>query len=1008
MKKVLLLSVFMVWMFNVGGFSQFATSYPNPSVAYIEKMGYTYELQKDARGNQSGVVVLPNGLKADAWAFLQGKTASQYSYCAKKGYATETEVVDHGTFQEVRAVCVRTVNNQKETVPMLELMEKNGEPLIPQIEKPVVSEQAEVNEDPNLDATLTLPSSFDWRSYNGHSYVGPIRNQGACGACYAFGALSSAETVYNFATGKYDENCTDFSESFIIWCMGKTAPYSYHFGGCAGADYTRYELKALVDSGVTYESNFPYQTTDPGTCTHWNDPRIQFSAWYRVACSNIDAIKTAIMTYGAVQASIMTTPAFNGYTGGVYSDTYTACTGVPCYYTAINHCISLVGWGVDTVAGEYWILRNSWGASWGESGYMKIAMTSAAVACEVSYVTLVPPTAPVVNTMVANFITTTGATINGNVNAKGVTTTIHFDYGLTTAYGNTIVSTPPALTGSTATNVLAVLTNLTPGTLYHYRIVATNSVGTSYGSDMTFTTVALPLPIVTTGTANALTTTSASLNGTVNANGTTATPTFQYGLTTSYGYTITGTPSTVTGSTVTAITAALSDLNPGTTYHYRIVGTNSNGTTNGADMTFTTVALPLPTVTTTAATNIILLGATLNGTVNANGTTTTAGFEYGLTTAYGSTATATPSTVTGSTPTAITVDLTCFVPNTTYHFRAVATNATGTVYGADFTFTTPQPPTATTVAATSITSNGATINGTVNANGSSTNVTFEYGLTITYGNSINATPYTVSGTTATAVSAAITGLLASTTYHYRVKAESAWGVTYGSDLSFTTNAAGCVDTYETNNTQTAAKQIATGTTIFALIGVSGDLDYFKFSNSTAQKNIKIELTNLPADYDVQLLKSNGSVVATSANRGTTSEIIKYNTNTVATYYIKVYGYNGAYNASTCYNLKVTLSSTTVKSLDETETVAEESAPEITVFPNPTTGTINLDYTTSKEENIDVRILNITGKVILSENVQASEGQNILHYDISAQTDGVYILQVVANNETVTRKVILRK
>ena len=98
----------------------------------------------------------------------------------------------------------------------------------------------------------------------------------------------------------------------------------------------------------------------------------------------------------------------------------------------------------------------------------------------------------------------------------------------------------------------------------------------------------------------------------------------------------------------------------------------------------------------------------------------------------------------------------------------------------------PSAPTATTVAATSITISGATLNGTVNANNASTTVTFEYGLTAGYGSGVTANQSPVTGTTDTPVSAAITGLNHGTIYHYRVDATNSVGTTNGTDLTFTT------------------------------------------------------------------------------------------------------------------------------------------------------------------------------------------------------------------------------
>jgi len=233
-----------------------------------------------------------------------------------------------------------------------------------------------------------LPSSFDWRNHNGHAYIGPIKDQGGCGSCYAFGAAAAAEGTYNVAMGLYDANAADFSESFIAWCLGQYGPYSDHFSGCDGADYDYAELLALTVQGVTWEANFPYTEADPGSCTHWGDPVVKFKTWGRCGCNDTDAIKTAIMTYGVVDVAVYVTSAFDAYDGGVYQDDQTTCPGAPCSYTQTNHAVALVGWddNGDAANNGYWILRNSWGSTnWGEGGYMRIKYTSARVGCSVSY-----------------------------------------------------------------------------------------------------------------------------------------------------------------------------------------------------------------------------------------------------------------------------------------------------------------------------------------------------------------------------------------------------------------------------------------------------------------------------------------------------------------------------------------------------------------------------------------------------------------------------------------------
>ncbi|TSA27511.1 MAG: hypothetical protein D4R67_05860 [Bacteroidetes bacterium] len=192
---------------------------------------------------------------------------------------------------------------------------------------------------------------------------------------------------------------------------------------------------------------------------------------------------------------------------------------------------------------------------------------------------------PIVVTSAASSITSTGATLNGTVNANGYSTTVTFEYGLNTGYGSTITAAQSPVTGNTATPVSGAVSGLAPNTLYHYRVVGVNSAGTTNGNDMTFTTATAP-PIVVTDAAAPIGLTTATLNGTVTAQNSSTTVTFQWGPSPALGNVVNATPGTVTGNTATPVTAGLTGLTSGNTYYYRCVGVNVAGTTNGATLSF--------------------------------------------------------------------------------------------------------------------------------------------------------------------------------------------------------------------------------------------------------------------------------------------------------------------------------------------------------------------------------------------------------------------------------------
>ncbi|MGE5336035.1 MAG: hypothetical protein ACM3JL_01265, partial [Nitrososphaerota archaeon] len=182
----------------------------------------------------------------------------------------------------------------------------------------------------------------------------------------------------------------------------------------------------------------------------------------------------------------------------------------------------------------------------------------------------------------ATWTSQTEATLSGTIDSHGAETGYYFEYGLTSAYGQD--SSPGNFIPGTGPVEIEV-SGLSPGTTYHFRIVAENPSGTVVGSDQTFSTIGKPS--VETGDVSGITATGGTLNGEVNPRGLGTTYYFEYGATEAYGSKTAG-GNAGSGTANTSVSDVLGTLSPGTTYHYRLVATNLLGTTNGADRTFVT------------------------------------------------------------------------------------------------------------------------------------------------------------------------------------------------------------------------------------------------------------------------------------------------------------------------------------------------------------------------------------------------------------------------------------
>ena len=375
------------------------------------------------------------------------------------------------------------------------------------------------------------------------------------------------------------------------------------------------------------------------------------------------------------------------------------------------------------------------------------------------------------------------------------------------AGGNSIVLTGTNFTGATAVNfgasagsnlVVNSATQITvtapSGSAGNVFVRVTTPGGTSAtGAGNQYTYVGLP--VLTTVSPN-LGTTAGGTSVTLTGTGFTGATGVNFGASAATGYTV----NSATQITATAPAGAQGTID--------ITITTVGGTSaTGASTRFTYAAAP--TATTGVASSITATGATIAGTANDNGAATTLSFDYGPTTSYGSTATATPPSLSaGAGSIAVSSSLTGLSCNTTYHFRLKAVNGIATTNGLDASFTTAAcPPSATTNAASALAVNAATLNATVNDNGAATSVSFEWGTSISYGNSATASPAAVNASAgSTAISGSLSGLTCNTVYHYRVSATSSAGTTQGSDVSFTTSA--CVPGAPTSVVATAGSTSA--------------------------------------------------------------------------------------------------------------------------------------------------------------------------------------------------------
>ena len=410
---------------------------------------------------------------------------------------------------------------------------------------------------------------------------------------------------------------------------------------------------------------------------------------------------------------------------------------------------------------------------------------------------------PTVTTSAASNITSTSVKAGGNVTDQGASAVTERGVCWSTSANPTISGSHQAASSGGTGSFTVNITGLTSSTTYHVRAYAKNGQGTSYGSDVTFTTSAVK-PTVTTASVSNVTQTTATGGGCVTSNGGATVTERGVCWSTNHNPTVSNSHAT-SGTGTGSYTVNMTGLTANTIYYVRAYAKNSAGTSYGSERSFTT-ASNLPTVTTSTPSNITSSSAKVGGNVTSQGASAVTERGVCWSTSANPTISGSHQAASSGGTGSFTVNISDLAFGTTYHVRAYAKNSFGTSYGSDVTFTTSAvAPTVTTASISNITHSSATGGGCVTSSGGAS-VT-ERG--ICWSTSHNPTisgSHAASGTGTGSYTVNMTGLTANTIYYVRAYAKNSAGTSYGSERSFTTKSTTPTVTtaYPTNVTTTLA------------------------------------------------------------------------------------------------------------------------------------------------------------------------------------------------------------
>jgi putative hemolysin/C1A family cysteine protease len=363
----------------------------NPAATYCKELGYEYRITQTDKGEE-GICVFPDGGECEEWKFLAGKCGRERSYCAKQGLDLVTKTDGKNPLSREYAECVNGKQEVGAASELMNLSKKATRSSIPVLGSEPPAEQGPV--------TGTPPSSFDWRNENGQNWMTSVKNQGSCGSCWAFSTAGVVEGTYNVESGNPDLDL-DLSEEYLVsdcYTMGA-------YGNCCGGSPVD-ALGFVRDSGIPDESCMLYVDQYSCTCSASCDSNCTYrtgGACSDATCSNRCAdwqgravkintvasvpsgqIKQYLVDKGPLSVAM---GVGSSYGGGFDAQGVYRCTND----SGANHAVIITGY---SDAGSYWIVKNSWGATWNGDGYFKVGYGECAIETWVYYVDT-PASAPI-------------------------------------------------------------------------------------------------------------------------------------------------------------------------------------------------------------------------------------------------------------------------------------------------------------------------------------------------------------------------------------------------------------------------------------------------------------------------------------------------------------------------------------------------------------------------------------------------------------------------------------